>query len=277
MTSLQDKIDRTYGTSDLARRLLSSMAEAGLDLNQLTTRDLIAFDELHIMGRQATKLLGERAGLTEGMRVLDLGSGLGGPARTLAETFGCHVTGVDLSAAYVQAAADLSRRVGLEGRVAFRRADALALPFGNNGFDAVLMFHLNMNIADKTALFKEALRVLKSGGCLALWEICGGSGPVIYPVPWAENEAFSHLVSINSLVDHLRVAGAVGLDYEDATEEAAAWVKARLAAMQKPRTGRPAPDLDLVLNNFRARRANVSKNLLQGNIRVLRAFGSAPK
>lgn len=277
MTSLQDKIDQTYGSGNLARRLLSSLEQSGLALDQLTTRDLIAFDELHVMGRQATRILGERAGLTADRRVLDIGSGLGGPARTLAETFGCHVTGVDLSAEYAQTAAELSRQVGLDDKVVFRQADALALPFENDRFDAAFLLHLNMNIADKTALFQEALRVLKPGGRLALWEICSGSGPVIYPVPWAEQADFSHLVSIRTLVDHLRAAGAADLEYEDASEEAAAWVEARLAAMQKPRTSRPAPDLDLVLKDFRAKRANVSKNLLQGNIRVLRAFGFAQK
>ncbi|MEJ2041068.1 MAG: class I SAM-dependent methyltransferase [Desulfosarcinaceae bacterium] len=273
--TLSEQIERTYGSSALAQKLLESLKAAGLDLEQLTTQDLIAFDELHIMGRQATLDLGKYAGLSENMHILDIGSGLGGTARTLAESFGCRVTGIDLSAEYVKAATELSRLVGLGDLVTFRQAEATTLPFGEGRFDTVLMLHLNMNIVDKTALFREALRVLKPGGRLALWEVCSGSGgAVIYPVPWADREDFSHLVPVEVLAEHLRAAGAADLEVTEASKEAAAWVKERLAAMQKPRRRRPTPDLDLVLKDFRAKRANVSKNLLQNRIRVLRAIGS---
>jgi ubiquinone/menaquinone biosynthesis C-methylase UbiE len=269
-----EKIENTYGSNRLSHRLMDSLRAAGLDLNRLTTKDLLAFDELHIMGRQATAGLGNLAGLHAGMQVLDIGSGLGGPARTLAETFGCHVMGADLSAEFVQAAEDLSRSVGLQHKVAFQHADALALPFAADTFDAAVMIHLNMNIADKHALFSEALRVLKPKACLALWEICiGDGGPVTYPVPWADNSRFSHLVSMGDLREDLKNAGFSNLHAEDATDEAVAWVRERLAAAKKPHSRRPGPDLDLVLKNFRLKRANASKNLMRHSIRIMRALG----
>lgn len=272
MASLSEQVNQTYGSRSLTRKLLASMDAAGLDLARLTTEDLITFDELHVMGRKATRALGRMAQLNDEMEILDIGSGLGGPARTLAQAFGCHVTGVDLADEYVEAANELSRRVGLARKTVFQRADALDLPFESGRFDAVCMFHVSMNIRDKTALFREAGRVLKPGAPLALWEICSPNPEeVIYPVPWAADSRFSHLLSIPELKASLSAAGFELHPAEDASAEARTWIKERLAAMGKPRTRRPAPDLNLVLTDFRLRRTNVSKNLLNETISILRA------
>ena len=275
MTSNREQVNQTYGSPGLARRLIESLATAGLDPQLLTTEDLITFDELHVMGRDATLALGRLANLHKEMRVLDMGSGLGGAARTLAQTFGCHVTGVDLMDEFVGAAQELSHRVGLDHKVAFQQADVLDLPFESHRFDAAFMFHLGMNIEKKTSLYQEARRVLKADGLLLLWEICTGlREPLIYPVPWAANDRFSHLVPISTLLNHLSAAGFEVRFAEDATSEAQAWVKARVAAMGKSRSRRPTPDLNLVLENFRLKRANVSKNLMENTITLLRAFGT---
>jgi len=179
-----DTLNATYGSVRLADRLLESLQEVGYDLGRLSVADLFTFDELHVMGRQATVSLGRLTGLTDSMRVLDIGSGLGGSARTLAAEFGCHVTGVDLFAEFVNAALVLSERVGLAERVDFRQSDALDLPFENNRIDAAFMIHVNMNIANKKGLFVEARRVLKPGSKLVLWEIFKRAEPdMTYPVP----------------------------------------------------------------------------------------------
>ncbi len=267
-----DAVKATYGAERLADRLLESLRAAGYDLDRLTAADLITFDELHVMGRQATVDLGRRAGLAAGMRVLDIGCGLGGSARTLAAEFGCHVTGVDLSEEFVEAARVLSARVGLAERVDFHYGDALNLPFESNRFDAAVMIHVTMNIADKNGLFSEAARVLKGGAKLVLWEICRGDGPeVTYPVPWAQEASFSFLVRLPDMIATIETAGFDITHCEDATAEAAEWVRARLAPPRKDRPRLPRPDLDLVLENFRSKRANLSKSLLQGSIAVLRA------
>ncbi|MFZ0133742.1 MAG: methyltransferase domain-containing protein [Desulfobacterales bacterium] len=269
---LVDAVKATYGTDRLADRLLESLRAAGYDLDRLTTADLITFDELHVMGRQATVALGRLAGLTADMRVLDIGCGLGGSARTLAAEFGCHVTGVDLSEEFVDAARVLSARVGLAERVDFHCGDALNLPFETNRFDAAVMIHVNMNIADKKGLFTEAARVLKEGAKLVVWEICRSEGPeVTYPVPWANEASFSFLVRLPDMIALMEAAGFDVNHCEDATAEAADWVRARQAPPQKDRPRLPRPDLDLVLENFRSKRTNLSKNLLRGSIAVLRA------
>ena len=267
-----DTLNATYGSVRLADRLLESLQAVGYDLDRLSAADLITFDELHVMGRQATVELGRLAGLTDAMRVLDIGSGLGGSARTLAAEFGCHVTGVDLSAAFVEAARVLSEQVGLAERVDFRHGDALNLPFEENRFDAAFMIHVTMNIVDKKNLFVEAGRVLKPGGKLVLWEICKTEeSDLAYPVPWAEDESFSFLIPMSEMVALIEAAGFNPLRVDDATPEAAEWVRARLAPKRDRQPRLPRPDLDLVLSNFRQKRANLSKNLLRGAVGVLRA------
>ena len=213
------------------------------------------------------------AGITDAMRVLDIGSGLGGSARTLAAEFGCHVTGVDLSAEFVEAALVLSERVGSADRVNFRHGDALSLPFEKNRFDAAFMIHVTMNIVDKKRLFAEAGRVVKPGGKLALWEIFKTAAPdLTYPVPWAEDESFSFLIPMTEMVALIEAAGFSPLQVDDATAEAAEWVRARLAPKRNRRPRLPRPDLDLVMSNFRQKRANLSNNLLRGALGVLRAL-----
>jgi ubiquinone/menaquinone biosynthesis C-methylase UbiE len=272
MNKLPDTVNTTYGSVRLADRLLESIQEVGYDLGRLSAADLVTFDELHVMGRQATVGLGRLAGLTDSMRVLDIGSGLGGSARTLAAEFGCHVTGVDLSQEFVDAALVLSERVGSADRVGFRHGDALNLPFEKNRFDAAFMIHVNMNIADKKGLFAEAGRVLKPGGKLILWEIFKTAKPdLTYPVPWAEDESFSFLIPMAEMVSLVEAAGFSPLQVDDATAEASEWVRARLVPKRDRRPRLPRPDLDLVLGNFRLKRANLSKNLLRGAVGVLRA------
>lgn len=271
MNRLPDTVNATYGSVRLADRLLESLQEVGYDLGRLSAADLVTFDELHVMGRQATVSLGRLAGLTDAMRVLDIGSGLGGSARTLAAEFGCHVTGVDLSQEFVDAALVLSERVGSADRVGFRHGDALNLPFEKNRFDAAFMIHVNMNIADKKGLFAEAGRVSKTGGKLVLWEICKTEeSDLTYPVPWAEDESFSFLIPMAEMVSLVEAAGFSPLQVDDATAEASEWVRARLAPKRDRRPRLPRPDLDLVLGNFRLKRANLSKNMLQGAVGVLR-------
>ena len=128
--------------------------------------------------------------------VLDIGSGLGGPARTLAETYGCLVTGVDLTQAFCDAATAMSNWVGLGSRVSFKQGDATNLPFENQTFDAAMTIHVAMNIAAKDKMYLEARRVLKPGGVFAVYDVLQGEGgEVLYPVPWARDPSISHLAT----------------------------------------------------------------------------------
>src|SRR5262249_54389677 len=149
-------------------------------------QQLGALDQFHTRGLAATDELAKLAGITAEMSVLDVGSGVGGPARFLAATYdGCRVTGVDLSEPFVEAARYLTERTGQSGRVWFETASALELPFDDGDFDVVLLQHVAMNISDRARLYREIRRVLKSGGRFAIYDVVSNGGEPHYPVPWA--------------------------------------------------------------------------------------------
>src|SRR5215831_8777611 len=153
MSDYVHAINQHYGQAELSAKLLTALREAGKDLDALTRDDFASFDEQHDGGRETTRELARVAGLREGMHVLDVGSGLGGPARTLAVEYGCRVTGLDLTEEFCRAATMLTARVGLQERTAFRHGSALDLPFEEATFDAVWTQGVLMHIADKARFF----------------------------------------------------------------------------------------------------------------------------
>lgn len=182
----EDAVSRHYAKPGLEAIILDALRASGRDPEALTPDDLAAIDEFHMGGRAATAELAEALALRPGMRLLDIGSGLGGAARYFARHAGCSVTGVDLTPDYVDAARGLTRRVGLADRVDFEAASALALPFEPRAFDAATLIHVGMNVADKGRLCAEAARVLKPGGRFAVYDVMRvGAGELAYPTAWA--------------------------------------------------------------------------------------------
>jgi 2-polyprenyl-3-methyl-5-hydroxy-6-metoxy-1,4-benzoquinol methylase len=160
MTTSSQAINNHYGQADLGVTILTALQRAGKNVNALTRDDIASFDEFHIRGRKATRELARLADLKAGTKVLDLGCGIGGTARTLATEFGCQVTGIDLVDTYIQTAEMLNLRIGLnDDRITFQHGSVLAMPFDNASFEAALSLHLTMNIQDKTQLVQEVRRV----------------------------------------------------------------------------------------------------------------------
>lgn len=184
--SVESTVIEHYRHGTLEQALLKALAAAGKDLDKLTPDDLAPIDEFHIGGRPATVDFAAAFAPAAGMHLLDIGSGLGGPARYFAQAYRCRVTGLDLSKEYVAVAGSLSRRVGLAGQVSYRQGSALDLPFKDATFDGVYMLHVGMNIADKARLFGEVHRVLKPGGAFGLYDVMRiNEGLFSYPVPWS--------------------------------------------------------------------------------------------
>jgi ubiquinone/menaquinone biosynthesis C-methylase UbiE len=207
-------------------------------VGQITTADLASIDEFHIRGRAATLELAGRMEIGPRSRVLDIGSGLGGPARTLAETFGCTVIGVDLTPELCAAATALTDWVGLTQLVRFQQGDATALAFAPESFDAVLTIHTAMNIAAKDVLYANAYRVLRPGRIFAIYDIVQGEGGAVhFPVPWARDPGLSHLAPPDDMRRLLEGAGFRIIDERDTTEEALAWFRAEMdgVAQEQPR------------------------------------------
>lgn len=206
--TIEREVAAHYEDQNLGRRLLEALAAAGADIERLTLDDLAPVDEFHIGGRAATIELAARLGLGAGMRLLDVGSGIGGPARFMSASRGCAVVGIDLTPAFVEIANDLTRRCGLGGAVTFQQASALALPFAPASFDAATMIHVGMNIQDKATLFQSVRRVLKPGAVFGVYDLMRlkAEGPA-YPVPWSSRPETSFLDEPATYRRHLEAAG----------------------------------------------------------------------
>jgi ubiquinone/menaquinone biosynthesis C-methylase UbiE len=188
----EDEVARHYGQSELTRTVLEALRRAGKDPDALSTGDLTSVDEFHTGWGPQTKAFAETLGLAPGMAVLDVGSGVGGPARHFAAVYGCDVTGIDLTPGFVELATELTERTGLAGRARFVVGSALAMPFEAARFDLATMMHVGMNIADKPALFAEVRRVLRPGGRFVIYDLMrAGDAALPMPMPWAETAARS--------------------------------------------------------------------------------------
>ncbi len=176
MANSQSPVEQHYTSDDLGAAILAALRGMGKDIDHLTPDDLAPVDEFHGGQRPATIRLAELLGLAGNERVLDVGSGLGGPSRFLAWRYGVHVSGVDLTADFVRIAEMLTQRTGLDGKVDYRQGNALDLPFDDASFDVVWSQNAAMNIADRDRLYREMRRVLKPGGRLALQEVAAGPG-----------------------------------------------------------------------------------------------------
>jgi len=183
MNEIIDGVRNHYRATGLTGRLKTPLAAFGPEDQRLSPQELAGLDQFHTRGLAATADLARLAAISASMSVLDVGSGVGGPARYLAAACGCRVTGVDLSEAFVDAARYLTARTGQSGQVSFETGDALNLPFDNGRFDAVFLQHVAMNIADRARLYREIARVLKPGGKFATYDVVVKQGEPHYPVP----------------------------------------------------------------------------------------------
>jgi SAM-dependent methyltransferase len=213
MVNVEEGVSQHYSAYDVLSRIRAGLETLGRDPDHIEPGDLKQVDEFHIGGGEATAALLADLAIQPGMEVLDIGCGIGGPARTIAQRYGGRVTGIDLTPAFVHAAEALSRMAGMEGRVDFKVGSAVALPFADETFDVATLMHVGMNIPDKTALFAEAYRVLRRGGVFAVYDVMRtGEGELAYPVPWAEHARLSALET----PDRYRKAAAdAGFTLED--------------------------------------------------------------
>jgi sarcosine/dimethylglycine N-methyltransferase len=271
MTDLIDGVRDHYRATGLTERLKLALTVLGPPDQRLTPQQLGALDQFHTRGLAATAELAQLAGITAEMSVLDIGSGVGGPARFLAATYGCRVTGVDLSEPFVDAARYLTERTGLGEQVSFQTGSALELPFADGSFNIVLLQHVAMNISDRAQLYREIRRVLKPGGRFATFDVVLNSGEPHYPLPWARTPATSFLLTAAATREAIEPAGFHTLAWQDDTEAAKAWA-AQLRASGPP----PSPNLGVVMGPDFARLAgNLGRNLMEGRLGVASAVFEA--
>lgn len=236
---IEQEVARHYAHGSLDETILKALAAAGKDVSRLTSKDLAPVDEFHVGGRQATLAFAQQFAPQPGMRLLDIGCGLGGAARHFASEHDCQVSGIELSGEYVAVANALAARVGLGDRVSCRQGSALALPFAPGSFDGAYMFHVGMNIEDKAALFREVRRVLTPAGVFGIYDVMRlAAGDLHYPVPWSSSAEVSFVADAESYRRLLAAAGFEVLkerNRRDFALEVFAQMRARGA------TGAPAP------------------------------------
>jgi ubiquinone/menaquinone biosynthesis C-methylase UbiE len=213
-----------YSRGDLLARLRAALHDDGADPDHPTPDALAPYDHFHGRGLEATLETARLMPAKAAQQVLDIGSGLGGPARYVANRFRCHVTGIDLSSEFAEVAQHLTRLLRLEDRTAFQVADALAMPFEGESFDGAYSMNVSMNIADKAALYREVHRVLKPGGWLVLSEVSKGEGgDPEYPTAWADSAQTSFLATPDETRQCLLAAGFEVLRFRSTLEKTRAF------------------------------------------------------
>ncbi|MDP6173005.1 MAG: class I SAM-dependent methyltransferase [Rhodospirillales bacterium] len=260
MAEREEAIEAHYAIDGLAGRMLAAIDEAGLEGEELTPEILAPMDhQLHGGGLGSTV---SQAGLIEfnsAMKVLDVGCGVGGPARYLAKTFGCRVTGLDLTAEFIEAARALNERAGLSHLVDFQIGDGGQLPFADESFDLVWCQNVIMNIADKAGFMGEIHRVLKAGGRHASSEVVlGPVGDPYYPVMWARQSSISFL---NTPAARRAQLDQAGFEIEKWREGGSGGG----GGGNKPPAS-PLPSFPVLGDDVAERSANTGRNIAEGRL-----------
>ena len=265
-----DQVSRFYsGPGGLVAAIGAALDSSDLDRTALRPADLAPVDEFHIRGRAASLEIIEALDPDADSHVLDLGSGLGGPARTLVEVTGCTVTGVDLTPDFCEVATALSEWTGLSGRTRVFVGDATATGLPDAAVDAAMTVHVAMNIADKPALYAEAFRVLRPGGRFVVYDVLQAEGgDVHYPVPWANDPSTSFLATREEMRELLTAAGFEITSEVDSSDESLVWFQQVRARIE--RDGPPPVTFAAFLGEgFGQMAANQVANLAERRIRTV--------
>ncbi len=260
-----------YDGPELADTILEAARAASLDPARLELDDLAELDEFHALGRPATIALADLARVWRDARVLDIGAGIGGPARVLAARYGAQVTALDATGRFCRANRALCEATGLGGQVDVVEADALAMPFGDETFDLAWTQAVLQNIADKPRLLAETRRVLRPGGRIALFEaVALDDRPLHFPVPWADDASGSFLVTAEELLESVEGAG---LEVEIQNEGPAVLAEIQRAAAELPPLGGNGLDLSLLMPGYEQRMASLARNIAEQRITLIQIVG----
>lgn len=274
MSDTYNDVVRHYGEAGIGDRILAALAEEGIDTDKLTTADLATIDQFHTRGLPATREQADMVAPNAGTHVLDIGCCVGGPARFLAETYGCRVTGIDLTEAYIEAAEMLSRRCGLDHLTNFRSANALDMPFDDATFDIAWTQNVSMNIPDKDAFYASIFRTLKPGGKFSSSEVAtGAAGDPVFPLPWAREPSISFVASSDDMRASVEGAGFRILDWQDTTADAVAVFKNPNQAARRGKLG-----VGLVAGaDFGERSANLAQGMAEDRFESILFVAERPE
>lgn len=263
--SLERAVAQHYGDADLWTRIRAGLDTAGIALDRLHPDDLAPVDEFHIGGRKATARAVASMSLRRDQHVLDVGCGIGGTARHLAQQVGCTVAGIDLAPEYIAVARKLTELTGLAESISYEVGTALDMPFERKSFDAAITIHVAMNISEREALYQEIARVLKPGATFCVYDVMRtSSDDLVFPVPWAQSEKTSHLRTPDEMRELLQGAGFEVHEVEDLTEAARDFFSQAVAAASD---GPPPLGIHVTIGASAPEKfANMLENVMSGRI-----------
>ncbi len=265
-----------WADRDVYGLIVSALEQASKPLDSLTVEDLAPVDHFHARGFPATVDLADRLPVKAGDHLLDIGCGVGGPARYFAKRFGCKVSGIDVTGPFVEAATKLTSLLGMDDRVFIEQGDGERLPFDDSSFDGAYAQHVTMNVADRPRFFGEAWRVLKPGGFFALTEHgLGPTGNPHHPLPWSEDGTGEFLVTPQETRELLVAAGFVDIESEDTGPK---YLAAYRAALERADRGEvPALGLHVLIGPTAPEKMrNSARNIEEGRTHPVQAVCRKP-
>jgi ubiquinone/menaquinone biosynthesis C-methylase UbiE len=274
MNSDRDEVSAHYSRGNLLSRLNAALTEDGVDPDHPSMEALAPYDQFHGRGLEATLEVADLVQARPADHILDIGSGIGGPARYFAIRFGCRVTGIDLTPEFCDVARHLTCLLGLEDRIAFEVGDALSMPFADAAFAGAYSMNVSMNIADKSRFYREINRVLKPGAWLVLSEVAKGEvGDLDYPTPWAQSARTSFLSTPEETRRGLVEAGFDVILARSTLDKAIAFGSGSRAMVE--RGEKPPHRAVMLIHGETAKQAmaNTSRGLLDGKIVPIEVLG----
>ena len=259
-------VEKHYHRERIFEKMMKLLREQGKE--QITREDIAAVDEFHVRGSEVSMELAAEAGFDAKIKVLDVGSGIGGPARMIASTYGCEVTGIDLTGEFTRTATLLSKETGLQNLTNFVQGDALNMPFENEHFDVVWTQHVQMNIQNKAGFYSEIQRVLKKGGRFIYYDIFSKDQSDIYfPVPWTSNPSLSFLMTISELDSILTSEGLRRVRTKDQTVKAIDF----FTKLVENKPGESTPDIGMFLlmgHDTKEKLSSLLRNIQEGKLEL---------
>lgn len=245
MAKESQKVQQHYARPALYESIVERLKQQGKPLDKISRQDISGVDEFHVRGAEVSRELAQEIPM-KGKLVLDVGCGIGGPARMLATEFNCQVIGIDLNHDFIDAALKLTKLLKLEDKVSFQQANALELPFADHSFDLVWTQHVQMNIEDKETFYEEIHRVLKPGGTFIYYDILSAKqNAPTYPLPWADTPDISFLIDSDTLAAMLKKLGFTNAGLRDQTKAGIHFFKQVFERLRK--MGPPPIGLDLLM------------------------------